>query len=134
MGGCSGGFIRLLSVYLVRTSVRHRSMLESSRSLLHYQGLPAPAPSSRREPLSGTPEKGDRLGTTLALDGYSDDSAGKSDRVFIGVPGEDVGTTGDAGIVQSTPVGNSTNITAAGTPRSAVGYSGGTLTGTNMAQ
>lgn len=53
-----------------------------------------------------------------------------SDRVFIGVPGEDSA----AGIVQSTPIsheGNSTDITVAGVPNPSVGYSGGDVASTN---
>jgi hypothetical protein len=80
--------------------------------------------------LTRTPETGDRLGTTLALGRHSDDDDDASDRAFIGVPGEDSA----AGIVQSTPIGsgaNSTDITVAGGFNPSVGYSGGSLAGTN---
>ena len=80
--------------------------------------------------LSRPPESGDRLGSTLALGRHSDDDADASDRVFIGVPGEDNAT----GIVQSTPIGsepNATDITVAGVSTSSVGYSGTPQAGTN---
>lgn len=131
LGGCSGGFVQI-AIGVPGEDIGS-SQIDAGIVAVF---TPLPGASCTRaveqggKPLSGTPEKGDRLGTTLALGRHSDDNAGKSDRVFIGVPGEDVGTTVDAGIVQSTPVGNSTNITVAGTPRSSVGYSGGTLTGT----
>jgi hypothetical protein len=77
--------------------------------------------------LSDSPEKGDRLGSTMAL---KDDDAMSDDRAFIGVPGENSGS----GIVQSTPNtsdANSTSITVAGSPKPSVGYSGGAQAGTN---
>jgi FG-GAP repeat len=86
-------------------------------------------------PLPGSPEKGDRIGSTLAL-GQHRDAGGRQDRAFIGVPGEDIGATADAGIVQSTPLGsgaNSTDIVVAGSPTPSVGYSGGNQYGTVIA-
>ena len=80
--------------------------------------------------LPRTAESADRLGTALALGRHSDDNDAASDRVFIGVPGEDSA----AGIVQSTPIsheGNSTDITVAGLPNPSVGYSVGDIAGTN---
>jgi hypothetical protein len=69
--------------------------------------------------LSRTAESADRLGTTLAFGRHTDDNDAASDRVFIGVHGED----NAAGIVQSTPTsreGNSIDITVAGVPNPSV--------------
>jgi hypothetical protein len=74
-----------------------------------------------------------RVGTTLALGRDNDDPA-RTDRAFIGVPGEDIGATVDGGIVQSTPIGSSTNIMVAGSPTPAVGYSGSAQTGTSYGE
>jgi hypothetical protein len=79
--------------------------------------------------LSSAPESGDRLGSTLALGRHSDDDDDASDRAFIGVPGEN----GDAGIVQSTPIGsgaNSTDIIVAEGFNASVGYARGEVAGT----
>jgi hypothetical protein len=83
--------------------------------------------------LSGSQEADDRVGTTLALGRENDDPA-RTDRALIGVPGEDIGATVDGGIVQSTPIGSSTNIMVAGSPTPAVGYSGSAQTGTSYGE
>jgi hypothetical protein len=82
--------------------------------------------------LAGVPEAGDHLGHRLSLGRHRDDAEEDelSDRAFIGVPGEDVGSVADAGIVQSTRHGSgfgAYSILVAGRFRDAVGFSGGPL-------
>jgi FG-GAP repeat len=132
LGGCSGGSVQI-AIGVPGEDIGSSDVDAGVVAVF----TPSPGASCIRaveqggKPLSGSPEKGDGLGTALALGRHSDDNAGKSDRVFIGVPGEDVGTTVDAGIVQSTPIGsgaNPTDITVAGRLTSSVGYSGGAQT------
>ena len=82
--------------------------------------------------LAGTPEAGDALGSALGVGPHAEDTDDVNDRVYIGVPGEDVGDTVDAGTVQPASVGSgaySTRFVVAGAWRTHAGYSGGDTSG-----
>jgi FG-GAP repeat len=127
MGGCSGGAIQI-AIGAPGEDIG-KSKVDAGTVVIF---TPPPGNScieavDQGSPLSDSPEKLDRIGSTLAL-GLHSDAGARKDRAFIGVPGEN----GDSGIVQSTPIGsgaNSTDITVAGSPTSSVGYSGGAQTG-----
>jgi hypothetical protein len=89
----------------------------------------APAGVNQDTVLSGAPESGDRLGSALGVGRHREPGDGDiNDRVFIGTPGEDIGSSTDAGLVQATSVGTPTNPTeflVAGDWRPAAGFSGG---------
>ena len=131
MGGCSGGSIQLaIGAPGEDITVSGSSRVDAGTAVIF---TPPPGTSCIRaidqgNPLSGTPEKGDRFGSTLALGLRGENGA--SDRAYIGAPGEDDA----AGIVQSTPIGsgaNAADILVAGSSKPSVGYSGGARTGMN---
>jgi hypothetical protein len=131
LGGCSGGSIQLaIGAPGEDITVSGSSRVDAGTGVIF---TPPPGASCIRaidqgNPLSDSPEKGDRFGSTLAL-GLRGEN-GVSDRTYIGSPGENDA----AGIVQSTPVGsgaNAADILVARSSKPSVGYSGGAQAGMN---